>query len=255
MNKPPAFQFYAKDWLTSETVLSMSERDEGLFIRLLAYSWNSSDPGTLPLPLRLTARLTGKPLLRLRSFLDTNPMAFREVDGRLINDKLYSIWLGYKELSEKRRLASLSKNNAIAKQLVHSALASALASASKDLKQTPSAKPAQACVDFNSFWEAYPRKIKKPSALKAWGRAKANLNEVLAGIIDWVSSGSWNDKQFIPYPATFLNQRMWEDRPDRRNSRDVSPESYVGTGPTGGRMKPEAVAKYEARQLAQSKPN
>lgn len=43
MRKPPAFQFYPKDWLSSLNVLMMSPAQEGAYIRLLAYCWDSGD--------------------------------------------------------------------------------------------------------------------------------------------------------------------------------------------------------------------
>ena len=38
-NKPPAFQFYPKDWLSDEKVLMMSSAEEGAYIRLLCHAW------------------------------------------------------------------------------------------------------------------------------------------------------------------------------------------------------------------------
>lgn len=44
VTKPPAFQFYAKDFLTGTMTLSLSER--GAYVTLLAYQWdNGSVPG------------------------------------------------------------------------------------------------------------------------------------------------------------------------------------------------------------------
>lgn len=37
MNKPPAFQFYAKDWIADTARLSLEE--EGAYIRLLSHQW------------------------------------------------------------------------------------------------------------------------------------------------------------------------------------------------------------------------
>ena len=34
-----------------------------------------------------------------------------------------------------------------------------------------------------------------------------------AGLSKWMAS--WTDRQFIPYPATWLNQRRWEDEPPK----------------------------------------
>lgn len=43
MNKSPAFQFYAKDWLSSPKIALMPPQYEGAYIRLLAYCWDSGD--------------------------------------------------------------------------------------------------------------------------------------------------------------------------------------------------------------------
>jgi len=46
-NRPPAFQFYVKDWLTSKKVTLMTLEEEGAYIHLLAHCWDSDDC-TLP---------------------------------------------------------------------------------------------------------------------------------------------------------------------------------------------------------------
>lgn len=67
---------------------------------------------------------------------------------------------------------------------------------------------------FAEFWSRYPRKTAKPRALKAFRAAKLNghLPEVLADL-DSRIGGEWAGKepQYIPHPATYLNDRRWED--------------------------------------------
>lgn len=70
---------------------------------------------------------------------------------------------------------------------------------------------------FISFWTAYPRKVAKQTALKAWCKAgvddsKALIETILADIRRRLD-GEWKDKelQYIPHPATYINQRRWED--------------------------------------------
>lgn len=71
---------------------------------------------------------------------------------------------------------------------------------------------------FAEFWDRYPRKTAKPRALKAFAAAKLNghLPDVLADI-DARLGGEWANKepQFIPHPATYLNDRRWEDERSR----------------------------------------
>jgi len=54
MTKPPAFQFYVKDWLTGTRRLSWAAK--GAYIDLLAWSW---DNGPLPLRTKEIARVIG----------------------------------------------------------------------------------------------------------------------------------------------------------------------------------------------------
>ena len=71
---------------------------------------------------------------------------------------------------------------------------------------------------FDRFWDAYPRKESKPAARKAFEKVRPD-GELLSKMIDsierWKRSQQWqeNGGQFIPYPASWLNQRKWEDDP------------------------------------------
>ena len=71
---------------------------------------------------------------------------------------------------------------------------------------------------FQEFWDAYPRKVGKQAALKAWNKTKPNIEEVLIAL-DWQKqSDQWykNGGQFIPNPATWINQHRWHDeRPEQ----------------------------------------
>lgn len=69
---------------------------------------------------------------------------------------------------------------------------------------------------FDTFWKAYPRKVGKDEARKAFDKRKPTpelLNAILAAIevqrqtLDWQKDGG----QFIPHPATWLNQGRWQD--------------------------------------------
>tara|TARA_R110000868_G_scaffold101793_1_gene280392 strand:+ start:417 stop:1247 length:831 start_codon:yes stop_codon:yes gene_type:complete len=68
---------------------------------------------------------------------------------------------------------------------------------------------------FGFFWEKYPKKVGKPAALKAFKTAKLNgdLSAVLADIDRRMVGEDWRKEggQYVPHPATYLNQRRWED--------------------------------------------
>ena len=72
--------------------------------------------------------------------------------------------------------------------------------------------------DFERFWQAYPRKVGKQAALKAWDKTKPNIEEVLIALEWQKETDQWykNGGQFIPNPSTYLNQHRWEDeRPEQ----------------------------------------
>ncbi len=75
---------------------------------------------------------------------------------------------------------------------------------------------------FKRFWAAYPKKTAKRQALKAWQKLwrelkpdKALIDIILSSLEQQKQSVQWtkDDGQFIPYPATWLNGRRWEDKP------------------------------------------
>ena len=66
---------------------------------------------------------------------------------------------------------------------------------------------------FDHFWSAYPKKVGKEAARKAFAKVKAPIDTLLAAIEKQKRSAQWNkdNGQYIPNPATWLNQGRWED--------------------------------------------
>lgn len=67
---------------------------------------------------------------------------------------------------------------------------------------------------FPEFWASYPRKTKRKDAAKAWasGRLDAKADLILADVARRKREHrGWQDRQFIPYPATYLRGEGWED--------------------------------------------
>ena len=70
--------------------------------------------------------------------------------------------------------------------------------------------------DFDRFWQAYPRRVGKQAALKAWRAALkrgAESELILAAAASYAASVSGADPQFIAHPATWLNAGRYEDEP------------------------------------------
>lgn len=66
---------------------------------------------------------------------------------------------------------------------------------------------------FDKFWAAYPRKVGKEAARKAFLKARVPVETLLDAIEQQKRSAQWtrDNGQFIPHPATWLNQGRWED--------------------------------------------
>lgn len=67
---------------------------------------------------------------------------------------------------------------------------------------------------FHTFWLAYPRKVAKKAAERAWLRMKpAERESAVRALPDHVRywRGTGIETQFIPHPATWLNQGRWDD--------------------------------------------
>ncbi len=69
---------------------------------------------------------------------------------------------------------------------------------------------------FDQFWQAYPRKVGKDAAKKSFDKRSPDADllakmlraiDVQSKSVDWLKDGG----QFIPHPATWLNQGRWMD--------------------------------------------
>ncbi len=85
----------------------------------------------------------------------------------------------------------------------------------KDLDIRESKTRTRACRDddFDAFWAVYPRKVGKGEARKAFAKVKAPVSMLIDAVNTQKQSHQWtkNGGEYIPNPATWLNQGRWED--------------------------------------------
>ena len=85
----------------------------------------------------------------------------------------------------------------------------------KDNKESdkPLALSSAADEDFQKFWSAYPKKVGKQTAKKAFQKADVPMDVLLTALDQQKQLAQWKKDggQYIPNPATWLNQRRWED--------------------------------------------
>lgn len=90
---------------------------------------------------------------------------------------------------------------------------------------------------FKKFWEEYPKKVSKGNAEK-WFKKHKPTNELVDLMIEKIKqlkeTEQWKkDKgQFIPYPATWLNAKGWEDEiletKPKYDTETIFYDEYIG---------------------------
>ena len=115
--------------------------------------------------------------------------------------------------------------------------------------------PEQEDPMFDQFWEAYPRKVGKRNAQKAFERLQVDkplLDKMLRQIAHAKQSRQWQDVQYIPHPATWLNGRRWEDElptEDKLSGKNTFPAKEVSQYADTGTADPAAAASPWRRGL------
>ena len=76
---------------------------------------------------------------------------------------------------------------------------------------------------FDMFWDAYPKKKGRKTAEQSWGKIKdLDIDLILSAIKKQKETKEWKKAggQYIPYPATWLNQERWKDEIDAKGNFD-----------------------------------
>lgn len=86
-----------------------------------------------------------------------------------------------------------------------------------------------ALIGFEKFWWHYPKRKSKVQAEKAWKKLQPDeqLQDRISHALerakkseDWIKQGG----QFVPYPASWINQRRWEDDDSAASKRPGNPD-------------------------------
>jgi len=69
--------------------------------------------------------------------------------------------------------------------------------------------------DFDAFWRAYPKRVGKQAAKRAWRKVLSKLPQIddLVAITEQQTQWSQWKEGYIPNPSTWLNAGRWEDEP------------------------------------------
>lgn len=96
---------------------------------------------------------------------------------------------------------------------------------------------AQQETKFTRFWSVYPKRVGKQAAQKAFAKAirVTDIETILSAVEKQKKCDQWtkNNGQYIPNPATWLNQGRWEDETEvevsGKNKRSDFATLEIGT--------------------------
>lgn len=88
---------------------------------------------------------------------------------------------------------------------------------------------------FEEFWSAYPKKVAKEAARKAWVKLKPDETlgkEIIQAVMENSKTKDWlkENGKYIPYPATYLNGKRWEDERNESNGQNTGNTRKVQYG-------------------------
>ena len=80
---------------------------------------------------------------------------------------------------------------------------------------------------FAEFWKLYPRKVSKQDAEKAWKQVDATkcFGVIMESLPQFIASQDWrkDEGKYIPYPASWLRAKRWEDETKPTNGINDMP--------------------------------
>jgi uncharacterized protein YdaU (DUF1376 family) len=106
--KPPAFQFYAAEFLADENVVLMTNQELGCYIKLMAYCWREK---SIPSDINKIAKLCGEPMAELMAKLWLAiGCCFVEVEGypdRLCHPRLIKEYIKQQTFKTERSISGV----------------------------------------------------------------------------------------------------------------------------------------------------
>lgn len=79
---------------------------------------------------------------------------------------------------------------------------------------------------FERFWAAYPRRVGKGQARKAWAtviKRGTDPETIIEAAGRFTATRGNQDPKFTPHPSTWLNGERWGDAPEPVPAREPAP--------------------------------
>jgi hypothetical protein len=107
---------------------------------------------------------------------------------------------------------------------------------------------------FDEFWALYPKRVAKGAAIKAWAKLnEAEKEEALEALPNhlkyWKLKNT--EKEYIPFPATWLNQMRYLDELDFEPPKKPTLPWYSSDELTLAKAKEIGITPYAGESFAQ----
>jgi len=235
----PWFPWYPRDFGQDEKVRALSDDAELIYRRVLDVMWQASDLH-LPCNCRTLANQVARGWTSERfndAWEEIMMPGFELLKTTDDGQKVYS-----KRLKrEAEKIEKLSKKRADAAHAKH-----LQCKCRKDAhhmhchtdtdtdKELPPISPKGGNgydINFERWWKHYPKKVGKDAAYRSWKKAtnKASNSKLIESIKEQIEKKHFQGKDgsdYVPNPATWLNQGRYQDEIEETKHSDV--ENIIG---------------------------
>ena len=228
-----AFLMEPATYLNDHAVLRMNTLERGAYSTLLFALWDLPEPGVVedhPEVLRALSRTTPSEWDNVRvsvmAAFDTETRPGWWIQKRMVQDHhAQTLWVEAQKARGRmggrpkrdNKLKPMGFDNGT--QTKANTRNYVTGNSELQKKKTRSTRvERETDPGFARFYSAYPRKVGKVEAEKAWKSQKIlspeDLDRVMTGLERW-QQHEWvgKERQFIPHPATWLRGRRWNDDP------------------------------------------
>ena len=223
-------------WYKSDDVQLIRKLPDGdtialMFVMLLAMAGDRNEGGYIPYSEEDMSALLDLPLPTVR-------MAIRAMESRGMvdfDDGMFHVtnWDKYQSVEGMEKIKEQNRIRKARQRERQRALAESTAPALPE----PEKKSAME-RRFDRFWKEYPKKVGKGAAEKSFAKYKPDdqlTDTMIRAISAQKMSRQWKEG-YIPNPATWLNQKRWED--------EVEEEIPFSEPPEPGYIRDESIEDW-----------
>ncbi len=195
----PYFKFQPSEWVTGDITLCSMEA-QGLFINLCCFYWIKDCSISLA-----NAQQRFSNCLASLEELQSKQIFKVDSNDKIIIDFLDEQMQKFTDISAKRSKSGGIRIKANAEQKLSKS------SANANILRDREREREDINIPFDVFWDSYGRKEgDKNACKKKWHKLNDADRQKIIDTLP-VFLAKIKDKQFQPYPATYLNQQRWND--------------------------------------------